>query len=339
MNYYKVLNKQEFRKDEFSLVPIRFEDRLDIMKWRNEQIYHLRQVKPLTETDQQYYFDNIVAKLFEQEEPKQLLFSYLQDEICIGYGGLVHINWVDRNAEISFIMDTRLEQQFFEKHWRVYLDLIEKVAFDQLSLHKIYTYAFDLRPHLYSAIEKNGYMQDAVLKEHCMIQGEFRNVVIHSKIDSGLSFRKVNALDKQRLFDWANDELTRANSFSTQPITFAEHSEWFDKKIKSEDTSYYIGEVRSDAAGVVRFDKTATGEVVVGILIDKNYRGRNLAVAFLKQACKIYLSESKANISAYIKIQNVASVKAFERAGFVLVEQLDIDGVPALKFKLQNHDQ
>ena len=40
MNSYKVLNKQIFISDKYSLVPIRFEDRYNIMKWRNEQIYH-----------------------------------------------------------------------------------------------------------------------------------------------------------------------------------------------------------------------------------------------------------------------------------------------------------
>jgi hypothetical protein len=50
------------------------EDRFDIMKWRNEQIYHLRQDKPLTAEDQEYYFSNVIASLFEQAKPNQILF-------------------------------------------------------------------------------------------------------------------------------------------------------------------------------------------------------------------------------------------------------------------------
>ena len=56
MNSYKVLNKQNFENGNFSIVPIRFEDRMDIMKWRNEQIYHLRQEKPISEKHQNNYF-------------------------------------------------------------------------------------------------------------------------------------------------------------------------------------------------------------------------------------------------------------------------------------------
>ena len=133
---YKVLKKQIFSQDQFSIVPIRFEDRWDIMKWRNEQIYHLRQNKPLTTEDQENYFNNIVAKVFHQQQPNQILFSYLEDDTCIGYGGLVHINWIDKNAEISFIMNTDLEKNEFEKHWRIYLGLIEYVAFGELKFQK-----------------------------------------------------------------------------------------------------------------------------------------------------------------------------------------------------------
>ena len=83
------------------------------MKWRNEQIYHLRQSELLTEESQERYFQDIVSKLFNQKEPDQLLFSFLKNDKIIGYGGLVHINWTDRNAEISFIMDTNEEKNIF----------------------------------------------------------------------------------------------------------------------------------------------------------------------------------------------------------------------------------
>lgn len=182
MNSYKALNKQVFSNGNYSIVPIRMEDRLDIMKWRNEQIYHLRQSKPLTEEDQNRYFETVVKRIFSEEQPNQLLFSYLEGDTCIGYGGLVHINWVDKNAEISFIMKTVLEQEHFQLHWVTYLGLIEQLAFGELELHKIFTYAFDLRPQLYPALEFAGFSLEAVFREHCLFQDEYIDVVIHSKI-------------------------------------------------------------------------------------------------------------------------------------------------------------
>jgi RimJ/RimL family protein N-acetyltransferase len=183
MNAYQVLDQQVFSEGDFKIVPIRYEDRMDILKWRNEQLFHLRQPKPLTKEDQENYFSTTVAQLFEQNQPSQLLFSYLENDVCIGYGGLVHINWIDKNAEISFIMNTSLEKYFFKFHWNNYLKIIEKVAFEALKFHKIFTYAFDLRPQLYEALEASNYQKEATFKDHCLFEGAFKDVVIHSKIN------------------------------------------------------------------------------------------------------------------------------------------------------------
>ena len=186
---YSCLNKQTFSNGSHTLVPIRLEDRYDIMRWRNEQIYHLRQNNHLTKEDQDKYFENIVVKLFDQEHPNQILFSFLEYGNCIGYGGLVHINWLDKNAEISFIMDTYLEVYRFQEIWQIFLILIQEVAFDELSLHKIYTYAFDLRPHLYDALEYSGFLREARLKDHVLIEGGIRDIVIHSKFNNNYRIR------------------------------------------------------------------------------------------------------------------------------------------------------
>jgi RimJ/RimL family protein N-acetyltransferase len=178
---YNCLSQQVFTNHTYSIIPIRFEDRLDIMKWRNEQMYHLRQASPLSIEGQTNYFNTTVSKLFDQIKPNQILFSYLKNNQCIGYGGLVHINWIDKNAEISFIMDTQLEEKEFHKHWGNYLELIEKVAFETLNLHKVYVYAFDLRPHLYTALQSNNFNKEAILKEQCFFEGKFIDVIIHEK--------------------------------------------------------------------------------------------------------------------------------------------------------------
>ena len=184
MKSYKALHKQKFSIDNFAIIPIRYKDRMEILKWRNEQIYHLRQSKPLTEADQEHYFETTVQPLFNEEKPNQLLFSYLENEVCIGYGGLVHINWIDKNAEISFILNTELEKEHFSKHWKTFLHLIEKVAFEELNLHKIFTFAYDLRPHLYASIEEVGYSKEATLKNHIFFNNEYKDVVIHGKFNN-----------------------------------------------------------------------------------------------------------------------------------------------------------
>ena len=107
----------------------------------------------------------------------------MEGDKCIGYGGLVHINWVDKNAEISFVMNTDLEKRNFQLHWCNYLSLIELVGFEELKFHKIFVYAFDLRPQLYEALKVSEYIVDSRLKEHCFFDNKFIDVVISSKIN------------------------------------------------------------------------------------------------------------------------------------------------------------
>ena len=182
MRKYKCLDKQEYVHGVFKLVPIRDEDKTPILQMRNEQIYHLRQAEELTLEIQEAYFAEVISSLFQEEKPNQILFSVFENNIFIGYGGLVHINWIDRNAEISFIMKTELEKDRFEYYWINYLTLLDKVAFNDLKFHKIYTYAFDLRHHLYPVLEMSGFNEEARLKEHCYFDGKFIDIVIHSKI-------------------------------------------------------------------------------------------------------------------------------------------------------------
>ncbi|MBB2145929.1 GNAT family N-acetyltransferase [Pedobacter sp. LMG 31464] len=184
MRLYKCLKNQIFVVGDFKLVPIRDMDKLEILKFRNEQMYHLRQSKQITIEDQNTYFDNIVSNLFEQKEPNQLLFSVLNNNEFIGYGGLVHINWIDKHAEISFVMRTELEAEHFADYWKNYLSLLVNVAFTELKFHKIFTYAFDLRPKLYTALLQSGFKEEARLKEHCFFNGKYIDVLIHTKINN-----------------------------------------------------------------------------------------------------------------------------------------------------------
>lgn len=182
MRKYKCLINNTFEANGFHIEPLRDEDKYAILEIRNQQIYHLRQAEPLTKEKQENYFSTVVASLFEQEKPNQLLFSFFENNEFIGYGGLVHINWIDKNAEISFVMKTEFEKDYFSKFWSNYLNLLEQLAFNELNFHKIYTYAFDLRPNLYSVLENNGFIKEACLKEHCFFNDKFIDVVIHKKI-------------------------------------------------------------------------------------------------------------------------------------------------------------
>jgi RimJ/RimL family protein N-acetyltransferase len=322
------MKQQVFEQGAFKLVPIRDEDKNMIMQWRNEQMYHLRQAKPLTAEMQENYFATTVSALFEEDQPKQILFSYLKNDVLVGYGGLVHISWEDRRGEVSFIIDTELETQFFEFHWINYLKLIEKVSFEELLFHKIFTYAFDLRPHLYVALEKSNFIKEATLKEHCYFEGKFIDVIIHSKINSKIHFRNVKKEDIDLYFDWANDETTRSNSFSSEKISYETHCEWFLKKIEDRNTMMLVFENEKDhAIGQVRIEKKQN-ENVIGISIDKNFRGKGFASVMIDLACEEFFKKYNSNtITAYIKKENTGSLRSFQKANFQIFREEVVDNI------------
>lgn len=323
MSGYKCLDKQTFDIGPFKIVPLRFEDRLNIMQWRNEQIYHLRQNKLLTLEDQDNYFKNVVLGLFEQSQPNQLLFSFLKDEVCIGYGGLVHINWLDKNAEISFIMDTKLEKDYFDYFWSVYLDLIEQVAFEKLNLHKVFTYAFDIRPHLYPTLVNNGYHKEATLKQHCFFDGDFKNVVIHSKIANSTFLKKANINDTSVTFKWANNKDIRKFSFNQTKIGIEEHSRWFEAKIKSENCHYYILCKGNQQVGSIRVDVITKSEGLISYLIDPIFQGNGYGTIVLEKLETI-IKELYPNIKiikGQVLHENHVSVKIFRKLAYKEFEE------------------
>lgn len=330
MRAYKCLSKQVFELDNYQLVPIRDEDKYLIMQWRNEQIHHLRQSKPLTKQNQEAYFRKVVAQLFDQEQPNQILFSYLEGDVCIGYGGLVHINWLDKYTEISFIINTALEKVFFKHHWTQYLTMLEKVAFEHLNFHKIFTYAFDLRPHLYQAVLCNGFVEEARLKEHCLFDGQFIDVVIHSKINHNIQLRKANINDLDIYFHWANDTEVRENAIQTLPILYENHSKWFEKRIKSPKSLLYYFELNKQPLGQVRFDYEEGG-AFIDYSLDRKFRGKGFGYLILKKSIEALHTEEgiwkSTPLLAKVKQENKASELIFRKLNFRQIANITIDEV------------
>lgn len=308
------MKRQVFSDGPFSIVPIRFEDRYDIMQWRNEQIYHLRQKAPLTKDDQDAYFENVVARLFDEEKPGQFLFSFLKEQECIGYGGLVHINWYDQTAEISFIMKTALQDRQFEDLWHIYLGLIKRLSFRELGLQKVFTYAFDIRPRLYTALTRSGFFLDARLKNHCRVNNEPKDVLIHAFLNPAgqLDYRTVEDSDKRLLFEWTNEPGVRANSINTDPIEWTDHINWVDQKLASSSTQFFIFESWGNPVGQLRIEHNET-YWVINYSVDHNYRGLGIGRAMIERLLK---DNKDKQFQAIVRKENLASVQVFTGLGF-----------------------
>ncbi len=152
-----------------------------------------------------------------------------------------------------------------------------------------------------------------------------------------IKLRPTTPNDLMLIFEWANDPLVRKMSFNSNPISLTEHTEWFYKTINDADQHLLIAEILLDGStefyapcGQLRFN--TQGEI--GILIAPQYRGKHLAASCLNAAVA-YIKDKKkpyAHITAYIKMENSRSVKAFESAGFVAAGTSLVKNEPCLKY-------
>ncbi|MBR0285618.1 MAG: GNAT family N-acetyltransferase [Bacteroidales bacterium] len=313
---YVCLHRQEFHLGAYSLVPLRYQDRFSIMRWRNEQIYHLRQQRPLTEEDQQKYFDTVVSRLFDQPSPDQILFSYLEDGQCIGYGGLVHINWTDRVAEVSFIMDTSREAGEFALHWTNYLTMLQEVAFGNLQLHKLFTYAFDLRPHLYPVLESFGFVREATLKEHCLYQGQYKDVVIHSLwAYNVVNYTKCSPVQLEEILALRNREDIRRWMVTPEPIPLENHLAFVRGLNDNSDHLYYAVYKSGVLVGTYNLTRGEDGVWERGIIAVPAVQGKGETARWERQIIASLPADVKA-LSAKVKQDNQRSVRYHEKMGF-----------------------
>lgn len=180
---YRCLNSVEYNFKNYKIISIKFEHRYRIMKWRNDQIYHLRQNNRLNKKHQDIYFKDVVSKQLNEKTPEQILFSFYDHNNFVAYGGLVHVNWPDKNAEISFVINTKLEANKFKEYWNNFLKIIEIVAFKELGFKKLFIYSYNLRPILYEVTFENNYKQEAHLIQHKFFDGKYIDIYVHSKIN------------------------------------------------------------------------------------------------------------------------------------------------------------
>jgi RimJ/RimL family protein N-acetyltransferase len=155
--------------------------------------------------------------------------------------------------------------------------------------------------------------------------GEFLAQVVQTAI----RHRVATAADVQLYFEWANDPVTRQQSFNSAPIPWKNHEAWFAQKIVDPDALLLVFETSANVPiGQVRFERfndemTATIVVLwpeaISLSIDAQFRGKGIVAILIEESCDVLRSQKgPVLIIAYIKPANAASIRAFERAGFVL---------------------
>jgi len=144
----------------------------------------------------------------------------------------------------------------------------------------------------------------------------------------GFHMRPVEMADRGLLFDWANDPLVRKMSFATGRIGWEEHCRWFEDKLNDPRAFLFIAENEpGQAHGLVRFDIDG-GTGTISIVVAPGARGRGYGSRIITDGCSeiFQLVPGIETILAHIKVGNVASMRAFRRAGFRDSESSDERG-------------
>ena len=178
---YNFLSNNKYCIEEYCLVPLRQEDMELIRRWRNEQIDALRQNEPITKDQQHSYFNQVILKSFNDDKPDCILFSFLTNSVCIGYGGLVNIDWKSKIAELSFLVDTNhyINQNLYSSDFNSFLTLIHEIIFKDLKFKKLFTETYDFRSYHIEVLEKFGFKEEKRIKNKVVINGKNVDSAFH----------------------------------------------------------------------------------------------------------------------------------------------------------------
>lgn len=150
-----------------------------------------------------------------------------------------------------------------------------------------------------------------------------------------VELRPVRVTDCELLWEWANDPVTRQASLSSCSITWEQHQTWLLDKVKDPQSRFYMALDEDIPIGQIRFDFEGR-EAVVSVNLAAEYRGLGYGPLIIQLGVEVLFREtSVAAIYAYIKPSNMASIKAFMKAGFTRRDRVILQGQSVFRFVLR----
>lgn len=129
--------------------------------------------------------------------------------------------------------------------------------------------------------------------------------------------REANYDDKDLLFEWVNDPISRKSAFSDELIQYEDHCKWFDNAIKSDDCIQLILMVDGIEVGQARFEiHNFTAELDYSIA--PKYRLMGYGCILIEKSVlwiREHLPKVK-NIVAKVKPENIASQRVLQNNCF-----------------------
>lgn len=169
-----------------------------------------------------------------------------------------------------------------------------------------------------------------------LVDGEGPARVLMHLLDRPLRVRPVRAKDCQLVWEWANEPATRAVSFSTGFIPWDSHVQWFQDRIKDSQCRFYIALDGDDVpVGQARFSLQGE-EATISVSLDKPYRNQGYGPVLIRLSCDHLFAETPVNlVHAYMKPDNLPSLKVFQKAGFSQASQVEVQSQASFHCQLR----
>jgi UDP-2,4-diacetamido-2,4,6-trideoxy-beta-L-altropyranose hydrolase len=131
-----------------------------------------------------------------------------------------------------------------------------------------------------------------------------------------LSVRKAQPEDAFMIWQWANDPVTRQNSFRQDAISWDSHEIWYSHKVADPQVGIWVLECEGIPVGQIRYDRI-DGTAEISITVGSGYRGRGFSTALLRLTRDLAMQCLRVNrLVAYVFPENYASCRAFLSAGY-----------------------
>jgi RimJ/RimL family protein N-acetyltransferase len=167
-------------------------------------------------------------------------------------------------------------------------------------------------------LEANGYKREATLKEHCLFNGEYKDVVLHSLWND--RYDVINYVDCTKEHNL--DILTLRNrddvrSWMVNPEVIPEENHFkFVESLKGNPNRLYYA-IYKNGMLVGTYNLTNEGEGIWerGIIANPSTQGTGQTEKWERQILSSLPSEIKA-VSAKVKQDNLRSIKYHEKLGY-----------------------
>lgn len=167
-----------------------------------------------------------------------------------------------------------------------------------------------------------------------LVDGQGADRVVSELRRREVVLRRAVESDCRLLWDWANDPDVRAQSFISDPIAWDRHVAWFGARLLDSQCVLLIAsDVEGQPVGQARFDIHG-GSATISISLSAAVRGRGLGTVLISRASQeLHRLTGIGVIDAFVKTDNAASARAFEKAGFTLAGRTTVHGSEAFHFR------